>query len=204
MPDILGSIEYTWPFYGGFIIAYLLGSIPFGLLFTRIGGLGDVREIGSGNIGATNVLRTGNKFLAALTLIFDAGKGIVAVAIASVFGPDMVAFASLAVVLGHLFPIWLKFRGGKGVATTFGVLVAISWPAGLLACLTWIVSTIVFRISSVSALVALAASPIFIWWFTDSQRVEISAALALIVWIRHWSNIRRLFNGKEPRISFKF
>ena len=202
MPDILGSIHFTWPFYVGFTLAYLLGSIPFGLLLTRLSGLGDIRSIGSGSIGATNVLRTGNKPLAALTVILDGGKGAVAVLIAAHLGPDMIAFAATGVVLGHLFPIWLKFRGGKGVATTLGVLLAFAWPVGLLACLTWLVAATLFRISSLSGLLALAASPVFAWWLADPQRTEIAAALALVVWIRHWSNIRRLLKGEEPRISF--
>ena len=202
MPDILGSIQFTWPFYVGFALAYLLGSIPFGLLLTRLSGLGDIRGIGSGSIGATNVLRTGNKSLAALTVILDGGKGTVAVLIAAHLGPDMIAFAATGVVLGHLFPIWLKFRGGKGVATTLGVLLAFAWPVGLLACLTWLIAAALFRISSLSGLLAVAASPIFAWWLADPQRTEIAAALALVVWIRHWSNIRRLLKGEEPRISF--
>ena len=202
MPDILGSIHFTWPFYVGFALAYLLGSIPFGLLLTRLSGLGDIRNLGSGSIGATNVLRTGNKSLAALTIILDGGKGAVAVLIAAHLGPDMIAFAATGVVLGHLFPIWLKFRGGKGVATTLGVLLAFAWPVGVLACLTWLAAAALFRISSLSGLLAVAASPVFAWWLADPQRTEIAAALALVVWIRHWSNIRRLLKGEEPRISF--
>ncbi len=203
MPDLLGSIHFTWPFYAGFALAYLLGSIPFGLLLTRLSGLGDIREIGSGTIGATNVLRTGSKSLAALTVILDAGKGAVAILIAAHLGADMMVFAAAGVVLGHLFPVWLKFRGGKGVATTLGVMLAAAWPVGVLACLTWLAVAALFRISSLSALLALAASPIYAWWLADPQRTEVFAALALFVWIRHWSNIRRLFKGEEPRISFR-
>ena len=202
MPDILGSIHFTWPFYAGFVLAYLLGSIPFGLLLTRLSGLGDIREIGSGNIGATNVLRTGSKSLAALTVLLDGGKGAVAILIAARLGPDMMVFAAVGVVSGHLFPVWLKFRGGKGVATSFGVLLAASWPVGLLAGLTWLAVAVLFRYSSLSALLAAAATPLYAWWLTDPQRTEVFAALALIVWIRHWDNIRRLLKGEEPRISF--
>ena len=202
MPDILGSIQFTWPFYVGFALSYLLGSIPFGFLLTRFSGLGDIRSIGSGSIGATNVLRTGRKSLAALTIILDGGKGTVAVLITAQLGPDMMAFAATGVVLGHLFPVWLKFRGGKGVATTLGVLLAFSWPVGLLSCLIWLTISALFRISSLSSLITLSASPIFTWWLSDPQRTEIAAALALMVWIRHWSNIRRLIKGEEPRIIF--
>jgi len=201
MPDILGSIHFTWPFYVGFAFAYLLGSIPFGLLLTKLSGLGDIRDIGSGNIGATNVLRTGSKSLAALTLILDLGKGTGVVLIAAHLGPDMMAITAAGVVLGHVFPVWLKFRGGRGVATTMGVLIALAWPVGLLACLTWIAVIALSRLSSLAALISLAASPVFAWWLADPQRTEIAAALALLVWIRHWSNIRRLLKGEEPRVS---
>jgi glycerol-3-phosphate acyltransferase PlsY len=202
MPDILGSIHFTWPFYTGFALAYLLGSIPFGFLLTRFSGLGDIRAIGSGSIGATNVLRTGNKSLAALTVILDGGKGAVAVLIAAQMGPDMLVFAAVGVVLGHLFPVWLKFRGGKGVATAFGVLLAASWPVGLLAGLTWLAMAVLSRVASISSLLAAAAAPLYAWWLTDPQRTEVFAALALLVWISHWSNIKRLIKGEEPRISF--
>ncbi len=202
MPDILGSIHFTWPFYTGFVLAYLLGSIPFGYLLTRLSGLGDIRSIGSGSIGATNVLRTGNKSLAALTVILDVGKGAVAVLIAAQMGPDMLVFAAVGVVLGHLFPAWLRFRGGKGVATAFGVLLAASWPVGLLAGLTWLAVAVLSRIASISSLLAAAAAPLYAWWLADPQRTEVFAALALLVWIRHWSNIKRLIKGEEPRISF--
>lgn len=202
IPDILGSIYYKLPFFAGFAFAYFLGSIPFGLILTWFSGLGDVRKLGSGNIGATNVLRTGNKLLAALTLALDLGKGTAVVLIGARLGPDMMAITAIGVVLGHVFPIWLKFRGGKGVATTFGVLLALSWPVGLLGCLTWLTVFAFFRISSLSALLALAVTPFITWWLADPQRTEVIAALAILVWIRHVSNIRRLLKGNESRISF--
>ncbi len=199
----------SWEFAAPYLIAalvggYLLGSIPFGLLVTRIAGLGDLRRIGSGNIGATNVLRTGHKGLAALTLLLDGGKGAAAVLIAAQWGPDQALSAALGAVLGHLFPVWLKFKGGKGVATTMGVLIAIAWPLGLAACATWLVVAALFRISSLAALLSLAAAPAYAWWLLgDLQLVELSAILAALVWLRHHANIRRLLKGQEPKIGRK-
>lgn len=203
MPDPLGGLAYTWPLYLGGVIAYLIGSIPFGLVLTRLAGHGDIRKIGSGNIGATNVLRTGSKPLAALTLVLDSGKGAAVVLVAwPMFGPDMAVIAAACSVIGHLFPVWLKFRGGKGVATTLGVLLAIAWPVGVSACLTWLAAALVFRISSLAGIVALAASPFYAYWLADAQRVELAAFLAVVVIARHAANIRRLFKGEEPRIKF--
>ena len=203
MPDPLGGLEYTWPLYLGGVIAYLIGSIPFGLVLTRLAGHGDIRKIGSGNIGATNVLRTGSKPLAALTVVLDSGKGAAVVLVAwPMFGPDMAVIAAACSVIGHLFPVWLKFHGGKGVATTLGVLLAIAWPVGVSACLTWLAAALVFRISSLASVVALAASPFYAYWFADVQRVELVAFLAVIVIARHTANIRRLVKGEEPRIKF--
>ncbi len=201
MPDLLGGLQYTWPFYAAAVAGYLLGSIPFGLVLTRIAGLGDIRKIGSGNIGATNVLRTGNKLLAALTLLLDGGKGAAAVLVAANWGPDMALFAGGGAMLGHLFPIWLKFRGGKGVATALGVLLALSWPVGLAACATWIATAALFRYSSLAALAALAASPVYAWFLADRQKAQFALALAVLVWIRHHRNIGRLLRGEEPRIG---
>ncbi len=202
MPDPLGGLAYTWPLYLGGVIAYLIGSIPFGLVLTRLAGHGDIRKIGSGNIGATNVLRTGSKPLAALTLVLDSGKGAAVVLVAGpMFGPDMAVIAAACSVIGHLFPVWLKFHGGKGVATTLGVLLAIAWPVGVSACLTWLAAALVFRISSLASIVALAASPFYAYWFADAQRVELAAFLAVIVIARHAANIRRLVKGEEPRIK---
>ena len=201
MPDPLGDFSYTWPFYAALFGGYLLGSIPFGLVLTRAWGLGDLRDIGSGNIGATNVLRTGNRPLAALTLLLDGGKGAAAVLVARTMGPDMAFLAGLGVMLGHVFPVWLRFRGGKGVATFLGVMLAIAWPAGLLACLTWLIIAAALRYSSLAALLAAAATPLYAYLLADWQRMELAAICALIVLLRHHANIRRLIKGEEPRIG---
>ena len=150
-----------WPLAVGTALAYLLGSIPFGLLLTQLAGLGDIRRIGSGNIGATNVLRTGRKGLAALTLLLDLGKGLAAVLIGATFGPEMAIAAAVGVVLGHMFPVWLRFKGGKAVATAGGVLMALSWPVGVAALATWLVVAILFRYSSLAALTACVLAPGF-------------------------------------------
>ena len=204
MPDPMGDITLWWPLLAGAFIGYLLGSVPFGLVLTRIGGYGDLRKIGSGNIGATNVLRTGNKPLAFATLILDSGKGAAAVLIGgAMFGPDMAVMAGGGAFLGHLFPIYLKFRGGKGVATTLGILIAISWPVGLGSCLTWAVTALIFRISSLSGMMALAASPVIAYYLSTDQVTEFSIFLAVLVWVRHHENIRRILKGEEPRIGKK-
>jgi len=196
------SWEFSWPYIvAAFAGGYLLGSVPFGLVLTRLAGAGDIRRVGSGNIGATNVLRTGRKGLAAATLILDGGKGAAAVLIADRFGPDMAVLAALGAVLGHIFPVWLDFRGGKGVATVLGVLLALSWQAGALACLTWLAVAGIFRYSSLAALVAVAAAPAWLWWLADPQRAELAVVLAALVWLRHAGNIRRLVSGQEPRIG---
>ncbi|MBT3703113.1 MAG: glycerol-3-phosphate acyltransferase, partial [Alphaproteobacteria bacterium] len=157
-----------------------------------------------GNIGATNVLRTGNKPLALTTLILDSGKGAAAVLIGgAMYGPDMAVMAGGGAFLGHLFPIYLKFRGGKGVATTLGILIAISWPVGLSVCLTWAVTALIFRISSLSGLMALAASPVVAWYLSTDQVMEFSIFLAVLVWVRHHENIRRILKGEEPGIGKK-
>lgn len=185
-------------------LAYLLGSIPFGVVITRMMGLGDLRQIGSGNIGATNVLRTGNKPAAAATLILDAAKGGIAVLIArAMVGEDAAQLAALASFLGHLFPVWLGFKGGKGVATFLGILLALAWPMGLLACATWAVTAAITRISSVSALAASALTPGFLAFAGYSDAVILTLLLAILVWIRHAANIRRLRDGTEPKIGKK-
>ncbi len=203
MPDPIGDFSYAWPFYAAAVLGYLLGSIPFGLVLTRIAGHGDIRQIGSGNIGATNVLRTGNKTLAAFTVLLDGGKGTVAFLIAGLFGPDMAVLAGGGAFLGHLFPVWLKFKGGKGVATACGILIAASWPAGLLAFLTWLAVAGLFRYSSLAALVASAIAPAYVWYFADLQRTEMAVFLAVLVFIRHHANTRRLLKGEESRIQLK-
>jgi glycerol-3-phosphate acyltransferase PlsY len=201
MPDPLGGFAYTWPFYAAAVLGYLLGSIPFGLVLTRLAGLGDIRKVGSGNIGATNVLRTGRKGLAAATLLLDGGKGAVAVLVAGEFGPDMAVLAGGAAFLGHCFPIWLRFKGGKGVATFLGVMLAIAWPVGLACCLTWLAVSALLRWSSVAALAAAGLGPLYALYWADWQRMELAAFLAAIVFVRHHANIRRLLRGKEPKIG---
>ena len=202
MPDPI-SWEFSGPYLlAAFVGGYLLGSIPFGLLLARLAGLGDIRGIGSGNIGATNVLRTGRKGLAAATLLLDAGKGAGAVLLAGLWGPDPQLTAALGAVLGHIFPLWLRFRGGKGVATLLGVLLALAWQAGLAACATWLLVAGLLRYSSLAGLVSLAAAPLYIWLFTrDLQLVELIAVLAAMVWICHRANIARLHKGEEPKIG---
>lgn len=204
MPDPI-SWSHVAPFYLlAFAGSYLLGSVPFGLVITRLFGLGDIRQIGSGNIGATNVLRTGRKGLALLTLICDSGKGAAAVLIAALWGPDLALITALGSVLGHLFPVWLKFKGGKGVATTLGVVIALSWMVGIVACLTWLLTALALRMSSLSALMAMLATPIAVWFIHhDLQMVELTALLAILVWVRHHENIKRLIKGEEPKIGQK-
>ncbi len=184
---------------------YLLGSIPFGVIVTRLGGAGDVRSIGSGNIGATNVLRTGRRDLALLTLLGDGGKGAVAVLVARLlFGEDAAALAGGAAFIGHIFPVWLKFKGGKGVATFFGVLLAAAWPVGLAAGATWIVLAAALRWSSVAALAAAVLAPTYAAAF--HQRISIpmlAVFMALVIVYRHQENIRRLLKGEEPKIGAK-
>lgn len=184
------------------VLAYLLGSIPFGIVITRAMGLGDLRSIGSGNIGATNVLRTGNKAAALATLLLDAAKGGVAVLMARyALGEDAAQLAGLAAFLGHLFPVWLGFKGGKGVATFLGILLALAWPVGLAACAMWLITAVVFRISSLAALVAAATSVVWLMVFYQGRMVVLVFILTVLVYIRHWANIQRLKAGTEPRIG---
>jgi len=184
---------------------YLLGSIPFGVIVTRLGKAGDLRQIGSGNIGATNVLRTGRKGLALATLAGDGGKGAVAVLVArALWGEDAAALAGGAAFVGHIFPVWLGFRGGKGVATFFGVMLAIAWPAGLACAAAWLIVAAVSRYSSLAALSAAALSP-FLVLLTGGSRAASALALvmALLIYVRHRENIQRLLSGKEDRIGAK-
>ncbi len=188
----------------GLIGGYLLGSIPFGLVLCFMAGYGDIRKIGSGNIGATNVLRTGNKPLALLTLILDSSKGAIAVLTAAYFSDTHAMFgAALGAVLGHNFPIWLKFKGGKGIATTFGTIIALAWPIGLMACLTWLASAVLFRTSSLAALIAMACAPVYALYMGYENMFHLLLALAILAYIRHQANIRRIFAGTEPKIGDK-
>lgn len=184
------------------VLGYLLGSIPFGVVVTKLMGLGDLRQIGSGNIGATNVLRTGNKAAAFATLMLDGGKGAVAVLAArALAGEDAAQLAGLAAFLGHLFPVWLGFRGGKGVATFLGTLLALAFPVGLAACATWLATALVSRISSLSALVAAALAAIWAGFLGHGDMVILIVILATLVFWRHLPNIERLRAGTEPRIG---
>ncbi|MFN4160185.1 MAG: glycerol-3-phosphate 1-O-acyltransferase PlsY [Gemmobacter sp.] len=186
------------------ILAYLLGSIPFGMVITRALGLGDLRKVGSGNIGATNVLRTGNRGAAAATLILDAAKGGVAVLVArAMVGPDAAQLAGLAAFVGHLFPVWLRFQGGKGVATFLGTLLALAWPVGLAACASWLAGAALTRISSVAALIATAAAPLWMLLLGQPQMAALAVLMAALVWWRHAPNIARLRAGTEPKIGKK-
>jgi glycerol-3-phosphate acyltransferase PlsY len=186
------------------ILGYLLGSIPFGLLLTKIAGTEDLRSIGSGNIGATNVLRTGRKGLAAATLLGDALKGTLAVVLAGYYGgSDAAMLAALGAFLGHLFPVWLKFRGGKGVAVYIGVLIGLFWPAAIVFCVIWLTTAIVTRYSSLAALVASVVTPIFLWWFGHLALASLFAVLTLLLFYMHRENIRRLQAGTEGKIGAK-
>ncbi len=197
--------DAAWPWLLGIlIVAYLLGSIPFGLLVSRFMGLGDVRKIGSGNIGATNVLRTGSKKAALLTLLLDGGKGAVAVLLARyLYGDTAAQVAGLGAFLGHIFPLYLRFRGGKGVATFLGILLAIHPLTGLAACATWLATAVVFRISSLAALVAALSAPLWLWGFDLVTTTGLAVLLAMLIWLRHLANIRRILAGTEPRIGKK-
>jgi glycerol-3-phosphate acyltransferase PlsY len=186
------------------ILGYLLGSIPFGLVLTRLAGTQDLRSIGSGNIGATNVLRTGRKGLAAATLIGDALKGTLAVIIAGFYGgPNAAMLAALGALLGHLFPVWLKFKGGKGVAVYIGVLIGLFWPAAIVFCVIWLTTAVVTRYSSLSALVASVVTPIFLWWFGHPALASLFAVLTLLLFYMHRENIARLQAGTEGKIGQK-
>jgi glycerol-3-phosphate acyltransferase PlsY len=186
------------------LIGYLLGSIPFGMVLAAVMGLGNLRSIGAGNIGATNVLRTGNKLAAALTLILDGGKAAVAVLLARSFaGEDAAQLAGLMAFFGHCFPVWLKFKGGKGVATFLGLLLALAWPVGIAACLTWLATAVIARISSLSALVAAATSTFWMVMLDYGQMIVMGAALTLLIFWTHRANIARLRKGEEPRIGQK-
>jgi glycerol-3-phosphate acyltransferase PlsY len=197
MAEHADSIAFLIALVGG----YLIGSIPFGLLLTKAAGLGDIRQVGSGNIGATNVLRTGRKGLAAATLILDGLKGAVAVLVARQFLGDQDVVVGTAAVLGHLFPVWLGFRGGKGVATGLGVLLAAAWPVGLACCALWLVAAKILKMSSAAALTAFAAAPLFALVLSSADHALMALLIAILVFWRHEANIRRLLAGTEPRIG---
>jgi glycerol-3-phosphate acyltransferase PlsY len=204
MLDLPPSLSAQTPFYIGAVLAYLLGSIPFGLVLTKAAGLDDIRKTGSGNIGATNVLRSGRKGLAAATLLLDGGKGTLAVVLGLHFGgPDMAAIAAFFAVVGHDFPVWLKFRGGKGVATALGVLLGLNWMAGLAACLTWLAVAAIFRYSSLASLAALALAPVFAWHLSLPQKGQVMALVFVLSLWTHRQNIRRLIRGEESKIGQK-
>ncbi len=213
--SLMSSFDPTsiWALAAAAVLGYLLGSIPFGLVLTKAAGLGDIRSIGSGNIGATNVLRTGNKGLALATLLLDGGKGAAAVLVAGLFDPMLAVLAGGGAMLGHAFPVWLGFKGGKGVATALGTLLAIAWPVGVLCCLIWLVMAVLFRYSSLASLTSVAAAPVLAWalsgttilgavW-TDLPRAALALFIAALVFLRHDANIRRLLHGEEPKIGQK-
>jgi glycerol-3-phosphate acyltransferase PlsY len=207
------SLTVAWPWLlAALAFGYALGSIPFGLLLTRAAGLGDIRKVGSGNIGATNVLRTGNKKLAAATVLLDAAKGLVAVLIAAhIAGPDAAVAAGLGAVLGHLFPVWLGFKGGKGMATTIGVLWGLSWGLGAVACLVWLLVAVIFRYSSLATLLGVALAAVAAWILasvlvfglalSSTHIAVLTTVLAVLVFAKHHANLRRLFAGTEPKIG---
>ena len=210
MPDPI-NLAASAPFFAlAFLFGYLLGSIPFGLILTRMAGMGDVRNIGSGNIGATNVLRTGRKDIAAATLLFDAGKGFAAVFLAATFyGPALAALAGLGALVGHCYPVWLKFKGGKGVATFLGVVAGLSWPHALLFALVWLGMAFALRYSSLAALTATVVVPLAAFLlpegsFWGAAAVgEVTALMALLIWWKHRANIKRLITGEESKIGQK-
>ena len=200
MPDPI-NWGLALPYYStALLFGYLLGSIPFGFILSRLFGFGDIRKIGSGNIGATNALRTGNKLLAALTLLGDALKGTLAVWIASHWGPDITVLAALGAFLGHLFPIWLKFSGGKGAATFLGILLVLHWLTALIFIGVWILTGTVTRYSSLASMFATVASAISCYYFAEYQYSQVLAVMTALLWCKHHSNIRRLFNRTENKI----
>ena len=193
----------TYSLIPALVFGYFLGSIPFGLLLTRAAGLGDVRKIGSGNIGATNVLRTGNKGLAAATLLLDALKGTAAVLIAGHFASEMAIWAGLGAFLGHLFPAWLGFKGGKGVATYLGVLIGLAWQVALIFAVVWLVMAFLFRYSSLAALTAAVIVPVALYVLSTPQIAALFVVMSIIVFIKHRENISRLLAGTEGKIGAK-
>lgn len=204
LPDVMGWGQ-AWPWLlGALLTGYLIGSVPYGVIVARLFKLGDLRKVGSGNIGATNVLRTGNKSAAALTLLFDMGKGWVAVLLlTSELGDLPGELAGFGAFLGHCFPVWLKFRGGKGVATFLGILLGFSFFAGLACCATWLVAAFIGRRSSLAALIAAASAAVWLWVLGDVSPIWITVPMAALLWARHYENIGRLVQGTEPKIGAK-
>ena len=198
-------LTHGWPLLALVaVLSYLLGAVPFGLVIARLFGLGDIRQIGSGNIGATNVLRTGNKLAALLTLVLVGGKGAIAVLIARVtLGEDAAQLAAFISFLGHIYPVYLGFKGGKGVATFLGTLLALSFPVGLATCATWLVVALLTRYSSVAALVAAATLAIWLVPFHEGRMILLIVALTVLIYIRHWTNLMRLRAGTEPNVGKK-
>ena len=189
--------------FAPFLLGYLLGSIPFGLLLTRAAGLGDIRKLGSGNIGATNVLRTGRKGLAAATLLLDALKGLVAVLVADQIGELAAVGAGAGAVLGHMFPVWLSFKGGKGGATVLGVFMGLSWPIVAVGVGVWLLVLVTLRYSSLATLLSTALAAASAWWLSPRPVAMLATVLVLLVWAKHHENIRRLLTGSEPKIGKK-
>jgi glycerol-3-phosphate acyltransferase PlsY len=209
MPDPINLAASAPYFLAALMFGYVLGSIPFGLLLTKMAGLGDVRSIGSGNIGATNVLRTGRKDIAAATLLLDAGKGLVAVVLAAQFGPATAALAGIGALLGHCYPVWLRFKGGKGVATFLGIAIGLSWPHALLFAVVWLVMAVALRYSSLAALVASLCVPIAAFLLPEGSFLgawaigEVTLIMVVLIWWKHRENIMRLLKGQESKIGRK-
>ena len=195
------SMEATVLTFAVISFSYLLGSIPFGILVSKVFGLGNLRDIGSGNIGATNVLRTGNKLAALITLILDGAKGALVVIVARLISEDAAITASICVIIGHIYPVWVRFSGGKGVATFIGALLALSFVTGFLVCLIWIMTAFIFRYSSLSAMVSSVSAPIWIFLFYGNEALIVTTIMAVLICHRHKDNIRRLINGSETRIG---
>jgi glycerol-3-phosphate acyltransferase PlsY len=195
------SMEATVLTFAVISFSYLLGSIPFGILVSKVFGLGNLRDIGSGNIGATNVLRTGNKLAALITLILDGAKGALVVIVARLISEDAAITASICVIIGHIYPVWVRFSGGKGVATFIGALLVLSFATGFLVCLIWIMTAFIFRYSSLSAMVSSVSAPIWIFLFYGNEALIVTTIMAVLICYRHKDNIRRLINGSETRIG---
>jgi len=205
MSLILTQIPVPWLFVMlAFLFGYLSGSVPYGMLLGKMAGIGDIRKAGSGNIGATNVLRVGGKWLAILTLLLDGLKGTIPVLIVGQFHTDYAVMTALGAFIGHLFPVWLKFKGGKGVAVALGITFALSWEVGILLCLIWLITAMIGKYSSLSALIAFALAPFIAGYITaDFQIIFVMSFLTIMIWVKHHTNIKRLLNGTESKINLK-